>query len=97
MLFAASGMTGTGQFFAGPVELAGIGFGVGLILGLGDVVGGELDAGAVGVEAVGVGSIGSALPTHPAAAKTNAAEQNMRLTFLIFVSMPTAYDSVGVD
>ncbi|GAA1859449.1 hypothetical protein GCM10009715_03720 [Paeniglutamicibacter psychrophenolicus] len=94
---AASGILGTGQFFAGPLELEAIGFGDGFAVGLGDTLGEEVEDVAVGVEGEIVGSTGSALPPHPAAASRSAPELKTTMTFLVFANMPLAYDSVGVN
>jgi len=79
------------------LELAGTGVGVGFAVGLGDDVGGELLAVAVGVGDVPVDSTGAALPPHPAVARRSAPELKTTMTFLVFANMPTAYDSVGVN
>lgn len=88
---------GTGQFFAGPLELAGMGLGVGFAVGLGDGLVDELVAVAVETEDELVGSAGTAFPVHPAAASNIAPEEKTTMTCLIFVNMPEAYDSVGVN
>ncbi|GAA1858184.1 hypothetical protein GCM10009715_02160 [Paeniglutamicibacter psychrophenolicus] len=94
---AASGILGTGQFFAGPLELPGTGVGVGFAVGLEETGGGEFVAVVVGAGDDLVGSTGSALPPQPAAVRTSAPEQKTSMTFLNFANMPTAYDSVGVN
>ncbi|GAA3323511.1 hypothetical protein GCM10017711_11600 [Paeniglutamicibacter sulfureus] len=74
-----------------------MGLGVGFAVGLGDGVGDELVAVAVETEDELVGSAGTALPVHPAAASSSAPEEKATMTCLVFVNMPEAYDSVGVN
>jgi hypothetical protein len=88
---------GTGQFLAGPLELAGTGEGDGFVVGLGDAGGGELTAVAVEAGEELEGSAGEAFPVHPAAASKMAPELKTMMTCLIFVNMPETYDSVGVN
>lgn len=95
--FADSGIFGTGQFLAGPFELAGTGVGVGFAVGLGEAVGGELAAEVVGAGEVSAGSTGSACPTHPVAETTSAPEQATSRVVLNFPNMPEPYDSLGAD
>ena len=71
-----------------------MGLGVGFAVGLGDGVGDELVAVAVATEDE---LVGSALPVHPAAASSSAPEEKTTMTCLVFVNMPEAYDSVGVN
>ena len=72
-----------------------MGVGVGLTVGV--ALGGELLTEGLGVGWAEILGTGSALPTHPAAENISAPEHNRNMTFFSFVSMPAAYDSVGVN
>lgn len=71
--------------------------GVGVGFAVGEALGGELVAEEVGVGWAEILGAGSAFPTHPAADIASAPKHNRSMTFFSFVSMPKAYDSVGVN